>query len=111
MKVLIFGYSENSERYSNMADKLLTDYQHEVIRVTPREEKDIAKLAEDFHTLTLYVNPELSTKFQMKLLATKAQRVIFNPGTENLDLMDAFKKKGVEVVVGCTLVMLKTGQF
>lgn len=111
MKVMVFGYSENPERYSHMASELLAAYGHERVLVNPRNSEELNKLSESAHTLTLYVNPAISTKYKNQLLALDIKRVIFNPGTESVDLMQAFEKKGVEVVEGCTLVMLKTSQF
>jgi predicted CoA-binding protein len=111
MKVLVFGYSDSPDRYSNMADKLLRDYRHEVITINPRMEGELEKMNSDFHTLTLYVNPQISDKFQDLLLKSKPKRVIFNPGTENPELAHKFEKLGAEIVIGCTLVMLRTNQF
>ncbi len=39
------------------------------------------------------------------------RRVIFNPGTENAVVIETLSRSGIECVEGCTLVMLKTGQF
>ena len=111
MKVVVFGYSENPERYSNMAAKLLTDYKHEVVTINPRQEQELERLNTNFHTLTLYVNPQVSDNYQDILLKSRPKRVIFNPGTENLTLQKKFQALGVEVVIGCTLVMLRTKQF
>lgn len=38
-------------------------------------------------------------------------RIIFNPGTENPTFEEAAKALGMEVVEGCTLVMLATGAY
>jgi predicted CoA-binding protein len=111
MKVLIFGYSDNPERYSHMACLLLKEYQHEVITLNLRNEEDFQKLNEEFHTVTMYVNPSLSDKYQDLLLNLNVKRVIFNPGTENSHLESKFSQKGIEVLHACTLVMLKTQQF
>lgn len=115
MKTLVFGYSESPERYSNMAAHLLADYKHEVITINPRQERDLEKMqessTEDIHTLTLYVNPTVSEKYQDILLKLKPKRVIFNPGTESASLEEKFEAQGSEVVIGCTLVMLRTQQF
>lgn len=94
-----------------MASSLLEEYQHEVIKVNLRKEEDFFKLNEDFHTLTIYVNSNLSDKYQALLLASKPKRVIFNPGAENTSLASKFSKNGVEVINGCTVVMIKTNQF
>jgi predicted CoA-binding protein len=111
MKVLVFGYSENSDRYSYMANDLLKSYGHEVITINPRMEQELTKSITDLHTLTLYVNPQISEKYQEMLLKTKPKRVIFNPGTENSKLAQKFEGLGAEIVIGCTLVMLRTNQF
>lgn len=111
MKVLVFGYSENPDRYSHMASELLKDYGHEVIALNPRHEEEFSKINTEYHTLTLYVNPHISDKYQEMLLKSKPKRVIFNPGTENSDLEKKFESLGAEVVIGCTLVMLRTNQF
>lgn len=111
MKVVVFGYSESPERYSNKAALLLKEFDHKVITINPRNEDELAKINTDFHTLTLYVNPQISDKYQDLLLKSRPQRVIFNPGTENETLQKKFEALGVQVVLGCTLVMLRTDQF
>lgn len=111
MKVLVFGYSENPDRYSYMAAELLKDYKHETVTINPRQVEELGKISTDYHTLTLYVNPQISDKYQDILLKSKPKRVIFNPGTENPTLQKKFEIQGAEVVIGCTLVMLRTNQF
>jgi hypothetical protein len=111
MKVVIFGYSDNVERYSNKASALLGEYHHEVVKINPRNEDDLKLLNTNYDTLSLYVNSEISNKFQDQLTKSNPKRVIFNPGSENSILQKKFEAMGVEVVIGCTLVMLKTNQF
>lgn len=110
MKVLVFGYSENPERYSYKAFHLLEEYKHQTIKFNPRidDPKDLDK---NFDTVTLYVNKSISDKFSDLLLQLQCKRVIFNPGAENGELEEKLKAQSVEVVHGCTLVMLKTSQF
>lgn len=111
MKVLVFGYSESADRFSNIAAKLLKDYKHEVVTINPRQEDELSRIDTEYDTLTLYVNPTLGDKFADILLKSKPKRVIFNPGTENSNLQKKFEALGTEVVIGCTLVMLKSDQF
>lgn len=113
MKTLVFGFSESPDRYSNMAYNLLRDYKHETVAINPRIETDLLELEklQGIHTLTLYVSPPVSAKFEQVLLGLKPKRVIFNPGTESSALQEKFGQQGAEVVIGCTLVMLRTGQF
>ena len=79
MKTLVFGYSENPERYSYMAARLLEEYGHEVVTINPRNEEELNKVSRDIDTLTLYVNPTVSEKYQSLLLKIRPTRVIFNP--------------------------------
>ncbi len=108
--VLVFGYSDNPERYSYMAYNLLKDFGHNPVAFNPRVD-DPKKLGKKFDTVTLYVSPAISDKFEEVLLNLDFKRIIFNPGTENSRLIDLFSKRGVDVVIGCTLVMLRTDQF
>jgi len=45
------------------------------------------------------------------ILACRPRRIIFNPGAENEALERQAGETGIQTVRGCTLVMLKTGQF
>ena len=110
MKVLVFGYSDNPERYSNMAYHLLLSFNHEVIKFNPRLD-EVKLINYDIETITLYVSKPISEKFTRFFLEQNFKRIIFNPGSENIELEELLLAKGVEVVHGCTLVMLKTGQF
>jgi uncharacterized protein len=118
MRVAVLGASSNPERYSNKAVRMLKEHGHAPIPVHPVLKKVegipvINKLDQvsDYDTLTLYVSPTAQEKLYDLILNTTAQRVIFNPGTENPPLQQALQDKGKEVVTGCTLVMLKTNQF
>jgi predicted CoA-binding protein len=109
-KVLVFGYSDNPDRYANKAFKLLLDFDYAPVGFSPRND-DISQFNDYYHTLTLYVGEEISNKFSDEILKLKFDRLIFNPGSENINLEQKLVQKGVEVVHGCTLVMLKTDQF
>ncbi len=63
------------------------------------------------HTITLYLGPARSTPLIDEIVAAKPQRIILNPGAENEELAAAASGAGIEVVEGCTLVMLRTGLF
>ena len=109
-KVLVFGYSDNPERYSYLAYNLLVDFNHEAIKFNPREDS-LDKINFSFDTLTLYVGPAISDKWTAEIVKLNFKRIIFNPGSENENLAKILEAQGVEVVIGCTLVMLRTGQF
>ena len=76
MKVLVFGYSDNPERYSNMAHHLLLSFHHEVIRFNPRI-VEIKLINHDIDTITLYVSKPISDKFTRFFLDENFKRIIF----------------------------------
>lgn len=65
----------------------------------------------DVHTITLYIGPHLQAQYYSYILETKPKRVVFNPGTENMELETLLKSNGIEPIQACTLVLLSTGQY
>ncbi len=63
------------------------------------------------HTVSLYMNPMVQEAWHDRILALRPQRIIFNPGTEHEDFARRAAGQGIEVVEGCTLVMLATGHY
>ncbi|NBB89303.1 MAG: CoA-binding protein [Bacteroidetes bacterium] len=117
-KVLVIGASPKSWRYSYKAVRMLQDYNYEIIalgKTTDRigntfidtQQKDWS----DIHTISLYLHPKNSSKIQEYILSLSPKRLIINPGAENPTLEEYARKKGIEVIRACTLVMLSTGQF
>ena len=66
-KVIVFGYSDNPEKYSNMAYNLLLEFEHEAIKFNPREQTS-ADLPKSCDTVALYVSEPISEKFTDTLL-------------------------------------------
>jgi hypothetical protein len=120
--VAVLGASNDPSRYSYKAISLLKEYGHLPIPIHPRGQEvlgykvyssvaEIVGQGTKIDTLTMYVNPELSSKFQSDILALKPKRVIFNPGSENPGLEKALIEAGINVEEACTLVLLRTNQF
>lgn len=120
--VAVLGASSDPSRYSYKAIQMLKEYGHKPIPVHPREtevlgftvEKEIAELVKKgikVDTLTMYVNPVLSSKYTGDIVKLNPGRVIFNPGSENPELEKELKKNGIKFEEACTLVLLRTGQY
>lgn len=117
-KTLIIGASTNPERYSYKAAHRLTAAGHPIVNVGIRKGEVAGQpilapgtRADDIDTITLYVGPGLQSQYYQYILDTKPRRVIFNPGTENQELIDLLSEAGIRPVIACTLVMLSTGQY
>lgn len=119
MNVAVIGASDNPERFSYMAVKLLTEKGHKVFPVHKRIQQidglkvysSIGDIAEPIDTVSLYVAADISSSLGEEIFKTNPRRIIFNPGAENDDLNKQAKAKGIVPVNGCTLVMLRAGQF
>lgn len=119
-KTLVVGATANSSRYAFLAARMLNEYGHEFVPIGIKKEtvlgKEILNLREKppidgIDTITLYIGPQNQPEWYDYLLSLKPKRIIFNPGTENDEFEKMAEAKNVEVVEGCTLVMLRSNQF
>ncbi len=117
-KVLVIGASEKPFRFSNKAVRLLRNYDYEVeaIGLRPGKIFDVEIITgfpdlKDINSITLYIGPARQPVYYDYILNLKPERIIFNPGTENVVFKEMAKSRGIEVVENCTLVMLNSGIF
>ncbi len=117
-RTLVIGASENPDRYSNKAIKKLNANNHPVIAIGLKEgEVDGIKIKkelgseQDVHTVTMYVGPKNQSSYFNIIAELKPARIILNPGTENSEIEEMAKANNIEVIHGCTLVMLSTNQY
>ena len=118
MKTLVIGASTNPMRYSFLAINKLLSYKHEVVAfglkkgyVNEVEIQTEQIPFEDIDTVTLYLNPTNQLPYYDYILSLKPKRVIFNPGTENPELVEILKNHQIKAEIACTLVLLSTNQF
>ncbi|MFP5384605.1 MAG: CoA-binding protein [Bacteriovoracia bacterium] len=118
--VAVIGASSDTKRYAYKAMEMLENFGHTPIPVHPREEEvrghkvihNLGDLAgQKIDTITVYVNPAISDKYEKDMIAVHPKRVIFNPGAENPRLTKSLEANGIEVENACTLVLLQTKQF
>jgi predicted CoA-binding protein len=115
---LVLGASENPDRYSNLAVQKLAAHEHPVIALG-RKKGAIAnipidtekKTFNDIDTVTLYLNPANQKEYYDYIISLHPKRIIFNPGTENDELIGLAQKNGIKAQEACTLVLLSTGQY
>ncbi|MCH4823579.1 CoA-binding protein [Gramella lutea] len=117
-KTLVLGASLKPNRYSNLAINRLVRHEQPTVAIGLRE-GNVAGVEiktekypfEDIDTITLYLNAKRQQEYYDYILSLSPERVIFNPGTENPDLYDLLKKKGIYFENACTLVMLSSQQY
>jgi hypothetical protein len=117
-KTLVLGASLNEARYSNIVIHKLLESKHSVKAIGFKEgvicsvivsiEKEIFK---SIDTVTLYLRPEKQVIFYNYIVHLKPNRVIFNPGTENIKFQNILEQNGIKTEIACTLVLLSTNQY
>ncbi len=117
-KTLVLGASPNPERYSFLAVRKLKRYGHEVVAIGKKNGAiddiiitNVHPILKDIDTVTLYLNPANQVSYYDYIMQLNPKRIIFNPGTENDELMELAKQKNIETIEACTLVMLSVGQY
>jgi predicted CoA-binding protein len=117
--VAVIGASPKPNRYAYRAMEMLREHGHHAIPVNPAYPEilgekcyaSIGDLPGKIDTATLYVGKGRSDSVADEILKAKPGRIIFNPGAENADLASHAQQRGIEVIEGCTLVMLRSGSF
>ena len=117
-KTLVLGATPDPSRYAFLAVMRLKKHGHDPVPVGVRTGAiggiDILNGQPDVEgvdTVTLYLNPERQRAYYDYIFSLQPKRIIFNPGTENPELMGLAAERGIETVEGCTLVMLSIGAF
>ena len=117
-KTVVLGASPNPARYSFKAVKSLLLHGFEAVAVGFRPgviyDKFIQRgqpALENVHTIALYIGPQRQEEFHDYILSLHPRRGICKPGTVNEPFMKELEEMGIEVVDGCTLVMLDSGEF
>ena len=117
--VVVLGASTKPLRYSNQAVRLLLEKGYRVTPVHPRFETveglpvapDLRVVQQPVDTLTLYVGPQRLIPLIDEVIRLKPNRVIFNPGTESVELRSRLEHAGIHWLEACTLVLLRIGSF
>lgn len=117
-KTVVLGASENPSRYSYLAIQSLRRHGHPVVAIGRKagmvndvpltKEKEPATGVD---TVTLYLNPTHQQEYYDYIVSLQPKRIIFNPGTENDELISIARKNGIQPMEACTLVLLSTGQY
>ena len=114
---LVVGATPNPTRYAFMATHRLLEHGFPVILFGIKK-GEIAGLPiqnqwpdEPIDTITLYIGKRWQESYYDQILGSKARRIIFNPGTENPELMEKAESAGIECLEACTLVLLQMNSY
>lgn len=117
-KTLVLGASPNPTRFSYKAVKSLVRHGFEAVPIGNRKGQimwqDIIigkPELSDIHTVTIYLNPENQKEYYDYIIGLAPKRIIFNPGSENQELIQLAMENNIEVSIACTLIMLNTNNY
>ena len=117
-KTLVLGASTKPERYAFKAISMLTEKGHSVLAIGQNagevagvKIKTKAIPLSNIDTITLYLNPARQRDYYNYIVEAKPKRVIFNPGTENPELMQLLELNNIKSEVSCTLLLLTTNRY
>ena len=117
-KTLILGATDNPDRFAYRAAHSLVRHGHPIAlvgikkgTVAGQEILNGRPAVANVDTVTLYVGPRNQVEWYDYILSLQPKRIIFNPGTENPELENRAREKGIQTVEGCTLVMLSAGMY
>src|SRR2546423_13462104 len=116
-RVVVLGASAKPDRYAFRAIKMLRQHGHKAIPVNPAYDEilgepchpNITSVSGPIDTVTIYLGKRRSDPLVEQITGAAPTRIILNPGAENERLAEAARSRGIEVVEGCTLVMLSVG--
>jgi len=117
-KTLVFGASIKETRYSNLVIQKLLKNKQEVVAYGLKSGNVLGvtidtelKSYNAIDTVTIYMNPSRQKEYYQYLIALKPSRIIFNPGTENLELYTLLEENDISYESACTLVLLSINQY
>ena len=117
-KTLVIGASDSPSRYSYHAIHRLTANNHEVKAIGSKlgaiGAVNIGAVQEkfkDIDTVTIYLNKRHQEKYYEYIIGLNPKRVLFNPGTQNLEFEKLLTKHNISFEQACTLVLLSTNQY
>ncbi|MBE0390213.1 hypothetical protein HNQ02_002626 [Flavobacterium sp. 7E] len=117
-KTLVLGASTKPERYAFKAITMLTEKGHSVLAIGQNagevagvKIKTKAIPLSNIDTVSLYLNPARQRDYYNYIVEAKPKRVIFNPGTENPELVQLLTLNNIKSEVACTLVLLTTNRY
>lgn len=119
-KTVIIGASPDPSRYAYLAAQMLKQRGIPFVPVGIKTGEVLGEpildlkdkpVIDDVHTVTLYIGAHNQRDWYEYILSLNPKRIIFNPGTENFELMKMAGENKIEAFPACSLVLLSSGQF
>lgn len=117
--VAIPGASTNPEKYGNKAVRAFAENGFEVYPVNPRADEtegieafaEIQSVPERPNVVSVYLPPKILIDTLPAIAAKGCDELWLNPGTDTDEVIAAAEALNLNVVIGCSLVGLASGQL
>lgn len=117
--VAILGASNRPERFAYRAQQQLLEKGYQPVPINPGYGEiegvtcypALQHCPQDISVITVYLRPDRLGPLVDEMIAANPRKVIFNPGSENRQVMVQLQQAGVEVEAACTLIMLDSGRL
>jgi hypothetical protein len=115
-KILVLGASDNVNRTSYSAIKLLANRGLQVSAIGQRKGnvETVPVYDETLHikqadVVSIFLTAKKQKKYYNYILSLKPKRIVFNPGSENPELEFLAQKNHIQIIKGCTIALLING--
>ncbi len=110
--IAIIGASTDRKKYGNKAVRAFRDGGWTVYPVNAKADqveglvayKSIAEVPEPLDRVSMYVPPAVGKTMLDDIAAKQPAELFFNPGSEDADVMEQAKAKGLNVINACSIV-------
>ena len=118
--IVVLGASPNPSRTSYLAAKVLMQKGYEVTAYGNRIGKiDQLSISNDvpndtkgtIDAITIFLKPERQKKYYDYILDANPKSIIFNPGTENPELIKLAKRRKINIISCCTIALSAVGML
>ncbi len=118
--IIVLGASPNPSRTSYLAAKVLLQKGYNVKAIGNKTGKiDQLNISNEIPTtinnkvdaITIFLKPERQKKYYEYILNLNPTSIIFNPGTENPELIQMAENKKINIISCCTIAMSAVGML
>ncbi|MGM0612939.1 MAG: CoA-binding protein [Bacteroidota bacterium] len=117
-KTIVLGVSPDPKKRAHRVCKKLMEKGHTIVPLGIREGKvnNIPIITntnnpQKAHTIVIFLRASRQKAWLSYILASNPKRIIFNPGSENPELVEIAKEREIDVLYGCTLLMLSSNRY
>ena len=112
--VAVVGASNHREKFGNKALRAFRDEGYTVVPINPHESevegivayRSVLDVPGPIDMATVYVQPEVAYRLLDEFERKQIPEIWVNPGAESDELMADAKRRGLNVIAGCSIIAI-----